>query len=160
MRISAGYQTEWMTRRIPVNAPPNRLPAGTGPGRGVLADEDPARGEDPLVSSDEIIDQNVEMHQRGRSGRGSGPGAGTGAGAGAGALERKPLTMRGRLQGDPARIPLDRRPAEQAGPEASQPPRIRAVQHDLAYPADHVMVFAAHQPMMTDAPQAGSQSSG
>ncbi len=75
MGISAGYQTEWVARGVPVNAPPNRLPAGTRPGRGVLAGEHPARGEDPLVSSGEIIDQNVEMHQRGRSGHGSGPGA-------------------------------------------------------------------------------------
>ncbi len=65
MEISAGYQTEWMARGVPVNAPPNRRPAGARPGRGVLAREDPARGEDPIGRGDEIIDQNGEMHQRG-----------------------------------------------------------------------------------------------
>ena len=58
--------------------------------------------------------------------------------------------MRGWLKRDPARIPLDRRPAEEAGPEASQALRIRTVQHDLAYPADRAMVFTAHQSMMND----------
>jgi hypothetical protein len=106
----------------------------------MLAGEDPARGDNPFVSSGEIADQNVEMHQRARLA----PGCGTGT------LERQPLTMRGRLKRDPARIPLDRLPAEQAGPEASQALRIRTVQHDLAYPADRPIVSIAHLPMMND----------
>ncbi len=115
----------------------------------MLADEDPARGDNPFVSSGEIADQNVEMHQRAR------PAPGCGTGPGTGTLERQPLTMRGRIKRDPARIPLDRLPAEQTGPEASQALRIRTVQHDLAYPADRLIVSIAHLPMMNDSCRPG-----
>jgi hypothetical protein len=43
----------------PVDAPLNRLSAGARAGRGVLADEDPARREDPLMSGSEVANQNV-----------------------------------------------------------------------------------------------------
>ena len=59
---SAGYETEWVACGVLVNAPPNQLPSGARSGRDVLTGEDPARGEDPLVSSAEVPNQNVEMH--------------------------------------------------------------------------------------------------
>ena len=57
-------------------------------------------------------------------------------------LEGEPLTMRGWLERDPAGIPLDRRAAEQAGPESGQGPRVRAVKHHFPDPADNRL--AAH----------------
>ena len=108
----------------------------------MLADEGPTHREDPLVSSREVPDQNIEM----RDVPNSAPGRGLGFAADA--LERKPLAMRRWLQRDPSGIPLDWRAAQQPGPEGSQAPRIRAVQHDLAYPADRAIVCIAHQPMM------------
>lgn len=113
----------------------------------MLAEEYPARREGPLVSTSKVTDQNVEMHD-GASGTTPGRGAFPAPGR---ALERKPLAMRRRLQRDPARIPFDRRPAQEACPEPGQIPRIRAVQHDLAYPADRAIVISAHQHMMNDA---------
>jgi hypothetical protein len=67
-----------------------------------------------------------------------------------GSLEREPLAVRWRLQGDPAGIPLHRSPAQHSGPETGQAPRIRRVQHDLTDPADRAVALIAHPPMMAD----------
>jgi len=117
----------------------------------MLADEGPTHREDPLVSSREVPDQNIEM----RDVPNSAPGRGLGFAADA--LERKPLAMRRWLQRDPSGIPLDWRAAQQPGPEGSQAPRIRAVQHDLAYPADRAIVCIAHKPMMNAFRQAACE---
>ena len=66
-------------------------------------------------------------------------------------LAREALAVWRRLQGDPARVPLHRRPAQQPSPETGQPPRVRRVQHDLADPADRPRVVIVHQPMMNGA---------
>jgi hypothetical protein len=91
----------------------------------------------PSLSSIKIADQDVEMHAR------------RGTTAIPGSLEGKPLTVRRRFQRHPARIPLHRRPAEQPSPERCQVPRIRSVQHNLAYPPDHRVVATAHKPIIT-----------
>ena len=59
----------------------------------MLAEEDPARREDPLVRASEVTDQNVEMHG---GACGTTPG-GRASPAPRRALERKPLAMRRRL---------------------------------------------------------------
>jgi hypothetical protein len=68
-----------------------------------------------------------------------------------GALEREPLAVRRRLQGDPAGVPLNRGPAQQPSPEPGQPPGISTVQHDLPDPADRPAVFTEHQAIMEQA---------
>jgi hypothetical protein len=103
----------------------------------VLAGHGSAGGYYPRLSSIKIANQDVEMH------------AGHGSIAIPGSLEGKPLAMRRWFQGDPARIPLHRRPAEQPGPEGCQAPRISSVEHDLAYPPDHGTVVVAHEPIIT-----------
>ena len=61
-RRSADYQAEGVARRISVDAPGNRLAARSSPRGYVLAEEDPARGEYPLVCASKVTDQNVEVH--------------------------------------------------------------------------------------------------
>jgi len=109
----------------------------------VLAGKCGAGSDDTLVSGGKVTDQNVEMNQRGC------PGCGSLALPGADPLKREPLAMRGGFQGDPAGIPLHRGPAQQPGPEVCQGPRIRTIQHDLAYPPDYVVAVIVHHPMMT-----------
>jgi hypothetical protein len=67
--------------RVLVNAPWNQLPTGAGPRGDTLADEYPAQRDNPLVSSREVADQNVEMDNRPR------PAPGRGLGFASGALE-------------------------------------------------------------------------
>ena len=86
------------------------------------------------MGQDQVLDQDVEMN----------PGHVLDSGRGGG-LEGEPLTVRGRLERDPARIPLDRGAAEQAGPESRERPRVRAVEHHFGDPADGR--FAAHSIM-------------
>jgi hypothetical protein len=126
-----------VARGIPAHPPSHRLATRAWTGGDVLASHGSACGYYPSLSSIKIADQDVEMH------------AGRERIAIPGSLERKPLTMRRRFQRDPARVPLHRRPAEQSGPEGCQPPRIRSIQHNLAYPPDHRIVVTAHEPIIT-----------
>jgi hypothetical protein len=126
-----------VARGISAHPPSHRLATRAWSGGHVLASHGSAGSYHPSLSNIKITDQNVEMH------------AGREPTAIPGSLERKPLTMRRRFQRHPARIPLHRRPAEQPGPEGGQAPRIRSVQHNLAYPPDHRIVAAAHQPIIT-----------
>jgi hypothetical protein len=133
---SAGHEAEWVAHGISVHTPSHRFAVRTWTRGNVLAGHGSARGYYPPMSSIKIADQDVEMR------------AGRRPIAISGSLERKPLAMRRRFQRDPAWIPLHRRPAEQPGPEGCQAPRISSVQHDLAYPPDHVTV--AHELIITD----------
>ena len=126
-----------MARRISAHTPSHRLAARAWTRRHSLASHGSAGSDHPSLSGIKIADQDVKMH------------AGRRAIIIPGGLEGKPLTMRRRFQRHPARIPLHRRPAEQPGPEGGQAPRIRSVQHNLAYPPDHRIVAAAHQPIIT-----------
>ena len=51
-----------MARWIPVDAPRNQLPSEAMPGRDVLVNGGPAQCEDPVVSTGQITDQDVEVH--------------------------------------------------------------------------------------------------
>lgn len=125
-----------MARGIPAHAPAHRLATRAWTGGDTLASHCSPGSCYPSLSSIKITDQDVEMH------------AGRGRRTVPGSLEGKPLTMWRRFQRHPAWIPLHRRPAEQPGPERRQPPRVRSVQHNLAYPPDH-RVVATHQPIIT-----------
>jgi len=140
---SAGHQAERVAGGISVDAPRNCFPGWARLGGHVLASKCGAGSDDALVSGGKVTDQNVEMNQRRY------PGCGRLALPGADPLKREPLAMRGGLQGDPAGIPLHRGPAQQPGPEVCQGPRIRTIQHDLAYPPDYVVAVIVHHPMMT-----------
>src|SRR5262250_1326246 len=98
----------------------------------MLAYKCPACRDDPVMSGIQRTDQYVEMHAR-RFRRAVVPPSSRLA---AHALKGQPLAIRRRLERDPARIPLDRRPTQQFDPEPRKCPWIRAVQHNLAYPAD------------------------
>ena len=132
-----------MAGGISVDAPRNCFPGWARLGGHVLAGKCGAGSDDTLVSGGKVTDQNVEMNQRRY------PGCGRLALPGADPLKREPLAMRGGFQGDPAGIPLHRGPAQQPGPEVGQGPRIRTIQHDLAYPPDYVVAVIVHRPMMT-----------
>jgi hypothetical protein len=132
-----------MASGISVDTPGNYFPGWARFGGHVLAGKGGTGSDDTLVSGGKVTDQNVEMNQR------CCPGHGSLALPGAGPLEREPLAMRGRLQRDPAGIPLHRCPAQQPGPELRQAPRVSTVQHDLAYPPDYAVAVIVHHPMMT-----------
>ena len=134
---SPGYEAERVASGISAHTPSHRLATRAWARGHTLASHGSAGRYYPSLSSIKIADQDVEMH------------AGRESTAIPGSLEGKPLTMRRRFQRHPARIPLHRRPAEQPGPEGCQAPRIRSVQHNLAYPPDHRIVAAAHQPIIT-----------
>jgi hypothetical protein len=134
---SPGYEAERVARGIPAHTPSHRLATRAWTGGDTFASHCSPRSYHPSLSGIKIADQDVEMH------------AGRGSIAIPGSLEGKPLTMRRRFQRHPARIPLHRRPAEQPGPERCQAPRIRGVKHNLAYPPDHRIIAAAHQPIIT-----------
>jgi hypothetical protein len=126
-----------VARGIPAHAPAHRLATRARTGGDTLASHRSPGRCHPSLSGVKIADQDVEMH------------AGCGTIAIPGSLEGKPLTVRRRFQRHPARIPLHRRPAEQPSPERCQVPRIRSVQHNLAYPPDHRIVAAAHGSIIT-----------
>jgi|CZKT01.1.fsa_nt_gi hypothetical protein len=121
LRRRTGDKPGW--QNFPVDAPWDRLAAGARPGRDVPAQEGPARRDDPLVRTGQVIDQNVEVHD---GTPGIAPGRRPARDPGH-ALERKPLAMRRRLQRHPAWIPLGRCPAQQPRPEPGQIPRISTV---------------------------------
>jgi hypothetical protein len=125
-----------VTRGILAHPPAHRLATRAWTGGDTLTSHRSPGSYYPLLSSVKIADQDVEMH------------TGSGAAAIPGSLEGKPLTMWRRFQCHPARIPLHRCPAEQPGPERRQAPRIRSVQHNLAYPPDHC-IAVPHQPIIT-----------
>ncbi len=52
-----------MALGVAVDAPRYRRPVRAGAGRDVLAEECPARAEDPLVGVGEVADQDIEMHR-------------------------------------------------------------------------------------------------
>lgn len=100
------------------------------------------------MGGSQIVDQDIEMNERRARARGRGAG-----------LERQSLAVRGRLDGDPPRIPLDRGAAEQPGPEPGQRPRLGAVQHDLPDPANgrviaHPIMVIEQQDRESTRPQA------
>lgn len=125
-----------MARGISAHTPSHRLATRAWTGGHSLASNGPTGSYYPSLSSVKVADQDVEMH------------AGREPITISGSLEGKPLTLRRRFQRHPPRIPLHRRPAEQPGPEGGQAPRIRSVQHNLAYPPDHRIVAAAHRPII------------
>lgn len=131
-----------MALGISAYTPSHHLATRAWTGRDALASNRSACGYYPSLSSIKIANQDVEMH------------AGRKPIAISGCLERKPLTMRRRFQCHPARIPLHRHPPEQPGPEGRQAPKIRSIQHNLAYPPDHPIVVIAHQPIITWLPSA------
>jgi hypothetical protein len=135
-----------MARRISAHTPSHRLATRAWTGGHSLASNGPTGSYYPSLSSVKIADQDVEMH------------AGREPITISGSLEGKPLTMRRRFQRHPPRIPLHRRPAEQPGPEGGQAPRIRSVQHNLAYPPDHRIVAAGHQPIIPASPRPTRES--
>ena len=120
----------------------------------MLADKCPACCDNPILSSLQGTNQYVEMNAGGFRR----PVEPTRSRLAAHALKRQPLTIRRRLERDPARIPLDRRPTQQSGPEPRKCPWIRAVKHNLAYPADCAKAVVAHARMMTHYRPCGGQT--
>ena len=102
----------------------------------MLVDQHSARGQYAVVGCGQVIDQDVEVNPAGVLDAGR-----------AGGLEGEPLAVRGWLERDPARIPLHRRAAEQAGPESREHPRLGAVEHHFPDPANdrriaHLIIMA------------------
>ena len=122
----------------------------------MLADKYPACRDDSTMSAVQRTDQYVEMHVRGVrhivAPRGGRPAVDT--------LNGQPLAIRRRLERDPAGIPLHWSPTQQPSPEPRKCPRIRAVKHNLAYPADRANAVVAHYRMMTDSRPPGNRLVG
>jgi hypothetical protein len=132
-----------MARGVAVDPPRNGFTVGRCTGGPVLAFEDATRGDDSLVSHVEVLDQDVEMDQpRAACCRRSVRGIRAG-------LEGEPLAVGWRFQRHPARIPLDGCAAEQTSPELGQRRRLRAVEHDLADPADRHLLGIGHFSIVT-----------